>query len=110
MGNSETHIAVKTDEERHVVTLGGWRRRLYHVALPVGIAGGILQVLDLVGDHLGVWARVGDVAVFVAVVIPFTLLGGPDDIVGRVRPAEDDEERTPQKPPSAAASEGADAG
>jgi hypothetical protein len=110
MGNTETRIAVKTDEERRVVTLVGWRRRLYQVALPLGIAGGILQVLDLAGDHLGVGARVGDVAVFVAVVIPFALLGGPDDIVGRLRPAQGDGERTPQESRRAAASEGADAG
>jgi hypothetical protein len=110
MSNSESRIAVKTDEERRVVTLVGWRRRLYQVALPVGIAGGILQVLDLAGDHLGVWARVGDVAVFLAVVIPFALLGGPDDIVGRARSAQDHEGRTPQKSRGASASEGADAG
>lgn len=76
----------------------------------MGIAGGILQVLDLAGDHLGVRARLGDVAVSLAVVIPFALLGGPDDIAGRARPAEDHEERTPQKSRGAAASEGADAG
>jgi hypothetical protein len=96
MGNSETRIAVKIDEERRVVKLVGWRRRLYHVALPVGITGGILQVLDLAGDRLGVWARVGDIAIFLALVIPFALLGGPDDIVGRARPAQDHEEPTPQ--------------
>ena len=97
MGNTETRIAIKTDDERRVVTLVGWRRRLYHAALPVGIAGGILQVLDLVGVQLGVWARVGGVVVLLAIGIPFALLGGPEDILGRARPAQDHEARTPQK-------------
>jgi hypothetical protein len=45
------------DREPSADTLVGWRRRLYQVALPVGIAGGILQVLDLTGDHLGDGSR-----------------------------------------------------
>ena len=46
MGNSVTRVAVKTDEERRVVTLVGWRRRLYHVALPWGSLGAFFRCED----------------------------------------------------------------
>jgi hypothetical protein len=94
MTSSHTRVAVEVADERRVVTLVRWRRRLYQVALPLGIVGAVIQVLDLATGGLGGWARAGDVAILLSLLIPFVLLGAPDKILGRVRPADDPEDRT----------------
>jgi hypothetical protein len=98
MGDPELRIRVEIDDEPHVVSLVGWRRRLYWLAIVVGIVGFVLQILDLIGDRVEAWARVGDAAVFAAVVIPAVLLHGP--VAGPAAPVADHDGQTPWAPRS----------